>query len=401
MSKRKVFIAAAKRTAIGAFGGSLSQVPLRTLGSEIIRAVLDQAKLAPEHVEEVILGNILSAGQGMGPARQAAIDAGIPASSPAYSLNMLCGSGMKAVMTAASQIVNGDSDIIIAGGMENMSMAPYLMPAKSRFGTKLGHLEMLDHMIHDGLTDAFGKYHMGVTAENIAKKHGLTRDEQDRFAASSQEKAAKAQAEGRFKDEIAAIEIVERRKTVVFDRDEYIKPETTVEALAGLRPAFDKEGTVTAGNASGINDGAAMLLLVSEEACKKHNLEVLAEIADFSQAGIDPAYMGLGPVPAINKLMKKTAKSLKDMELIELNEAFASQSLGVVRELAGDLSEKEILARCNVNGGAIALGHPIGASGARILVTLIYEMKKRSAKQGLASLCIGGGMGTAMILKMD
>ncbi len=397
-----VYIVAAKRSAIGAFGGSFASTPLRKLGADVMKGALEAAKVSPDQVEQVIMGNILSAGQGMGPTRQAAIDAGIPHSVPAYGVNILCGSGMKAVMIGAADIASGESDIVLAGGMENMSMAPYLMPSKARFGTKLGHLEVMDHMILDGLTDAFGDYHMGVTAENIVRKHSITREEQDGFACESQRRAGKAIEEGKFKEEIVPLDITQRRKTVTVSEDEFPKPDTTLESLRKLRAAFEKEGTVTAGNASGINDGAAVLVLYSEAAVKKHGLTPIAKIIASSQAGVDPAVMGLGPVPAISKVMQKSGKSLKDMELIELNEAFAAQSLGVIKELAAEhgVNESWMMERTNVNGGAIALGHPIGASGARIIVTLIHEMKKRKLSLGLASLCIGGGMGTAVMLEV-
>lgn len=397
----KVFIVAAKRTALGSFGGSLAGVDAATLGATAISGAISAANINPEHIDEVIVGNVISAGQGMGPGRQAAMQAGIPADVPAYTLNMICGSGMKTIMDAASHIKAGDADIVVAAGMESMSSIPYLMPAQTRFGSKMGNMTMVDAMINDGLTDVFGNYHMGITAENIVEKIGITREQQDSFAVASQQKAVTAIEAGRFVDEIAPLEIKVRRKTAVFDTDEYPKANATLEGLAKLRPAFKKEGSVTAGNASGINDGAAALILASEAAVEKHGLEPIAELIAYGQGGLDPALMGLGPVPAIEQALKRANMSLSQVELLELNEAFAAQSLGVMHQLAEqhDVDEAWFADKTNVNGGAIALGHPLGASGGRVTVTLLHEMQKRGLDYGLASLCIGGGMGTAVIVK--
>ncbi len=398
---KKVYIVAARRTAIGAFGGGFKTTPAAWLAAHAIRAVISDTGVDPATIDEVIVGNVIGAGQGMGPGRQASIYAGIPDHVPAYSVNILCGSGMKSISLAADSIRLGEADLVVAAGMENMSMAPFTVASGVRWGTKLGSLEMEDSLLQDGLTDVFNEYHMGVTAENIAKKSGITREEQDAFAAESQRRAGEARTAGRFKAEIVPVEVKDRKKTVVVDTDEHLRPEATVESLAGLRPAFEKDGTVTAGNASGINDGAAALLIASEEALEKYGLTPLAELVAWSQAALDPAFMGLGPVPAIRKALAKAGLGLDEIELIELNEAFAAQSLGVLKELAAEHAEtvETLLTRTNVNGGAIALGHPIGASGARITVTLLHEMARRDAKIGLASLCIGGGMGTALIVK--
>ncbi len=397
----RVYIVAARRTAIGAFGGGFKGTPAPRLAAQAIAAVIEDARVEPVSLDEVIVGNVIGNGQGMGPGRQASIYAGVPDSVPAYSINILCGSGMKSIMLAADAIRSGDANLCVAAGMENMSLAPFTVPAAVRWGSKLGALQMEDSLLQDGLTDVFNTCHMGVTAENIAKKHAITREAQDAFAAESQRRAAEARSAGRFADEIVPVEVQERKKTVVVDTDEHIRPDTTVESLASLRPAFDKEGTVTAGNASGINDGAAALLLASEEAVRAHGLTPLAELVGWSQAALDPAWMGLGPVPAIRKVLGKAGLALREIELIELNEAFAAQSLGVLRELAAEHGEtvEALLERTNVNGGAIALGHPIGASGARITVTLLHEMARRDSVLGLASLCIGGGMGTALVVK--
>jgi acetyl-CoA C-acetyltransferase len=397
----RVYIVAAKRTAIGSFGGSFKNVPAAKLAAEAIKAVVSDAGVDPGEIDEVIVGNVINNGQGMGPGRQASIYAGIPDHVPAYSVNILCGSGMKAIMLAADNIRLGEHHLSVAAGMENMSLAPYTVSAKVRWGSKLGPVPMEDSLLQDGLTDVFNNYHMGITAENIARKHSLTREQQDAFAAESQKRAAAAREAGRFADEIIPVEVAERKKTVTVDADEFIKPETTAQTLAGLRPAFEKDGTVTAGNASGINDGAAAMLLASEEAVRKYGLTPLAEVEAYSQAALDPSVMGLGPVPAIRKLLEKTGRKLGDMELIELNEAFAAQSLGVLTELSEEhgMSVETLLERTNVNGGAIALGHPVGCSGTRISITLLYEMIRRDAKLGLASLCIGGGMGTALIIR--
>ncbi len=397
----KVFIVAAKRTAIGKFGGSLSAMSAADMAAIVIKDILDQTGIDPAAIDEVIVGNILMAGQKQGIARQAAIKAGIPDQVPAWGLNMICGSGMKSIITAVNNIKAGEARLIMAGGTETMSGAPFLLPASIRNGIKMGDIKAIDHMIIDGLTDAINDYHMGITAENIAEKYQITREEQDAFAFSSQQKAAQASDEGKFKDEIVPVEIATRRETYIFDTDEYINRTTSPEKLAKLRPDFKKDGTVTAGNASGINDGASFVLVASEEAVKEFGLTPLVEIIAVGQGGVDPAIMGMGPVPAIAKALHKAKLKLSDMEVLELNEAFAAQSIGVIKQLIADhdLSTQWFDERCNVNGGAIALGHPIGASGNRITVSLIYEMKRSGKKLGLASLCIGGGMGTALILK--
>ncbi|MFP4151483.1 MAG: acetyl-CoA C-acetyltransferase [Alkalispirochaeta sp.] len=398
---KDVYICAAQRTAIGTFGGSFTDTSATELGSTVVTAALEHAGLAPEGVDELILGIILSAGVGMGPARQVSIGAGIPAETPAYATNMLCGSGMKAIMQGADRIRLGRSDVVVAAGTENMSQAPYLAPYRVRFGAKMGSLELVDHMILDGLTDVFNNYHMGVTAENIAGKYTISREAQDAFAVESQLKAGAAIEAGRFAAEIAPVKVRQRKAETEIVTDEHPRPEATVEGLARLRPAFAEGGTVTAGNASGINDGASAVILASEDAVKRYGLTPRARIVADGQAGVDPAYMGLGPVPAIRAALTEAGMTLSQMELIELNEAFAAQALGVIRELADehDLDETAIRERCNVNGGAIALGHPIGASGNRITVTLLHEMMRRGSRYGLASLCIGGGMGTALIIE--
>jgi acetyl-CoA C-acetyltransferase len=398
---KKVYIVGAKRSPIGSFLGTLKDVHPQEMGSQVLKALLEETKVPVDKISEVIIGNILSAGLGQGIARQISVKSGIPEAVPAYSLNMLCGSGMKAILNAFMGIQSGLSEIVVAGGVESMSYAPYLVSGKVRSGNKMGNMEMVDHMVYDALTDAFGNMHMGITAENIANKHNLSREEQDKFAYESQAKAIKAVDEGKFKDEIVPIVIKTRKGDIVFDTDEYPNRTTNPEILAKLRPAFVKDGTVTAGNASGINDAASFTIIASEDAVKKYNLPVLAEIIGIGQAGVDPNYMGLGPVPAIGNLVKNYDLRLKDMELIELNEAFAAQSLGVVTELAQEhnMTKEEILAKTNVNGGAIALGHPVGASGNRIVVTLLHEMIKQDKHLGLASLCIGGGMGTAIVIK--
>lgn len=398
---QKVFIVAAKRTAVGAFLGSLKNVHPADLGAVLVKDVLASTKLSGKEIDEVIIGNILSAGLGQGIARQIAIKGGIDQSIPAYSLNMLCGSGMKAVINAYTSIGAGVSNLIIAGGVESMSRAPFLLTDGVRGGIKMGDIVSKDHMLTDALTDAFHNVHMGITAENIAEKHHITREEQDNFSMNSQLKAIAAVDSGRFNDEIVPLTVKVGRDDVVFNKDEYPNRTTSLEKLSKLRPAFKKDGSVTAGNASGINDGASILLLASEAAVKKYHLTPLAEIVSVGQAGVDPLYMGLGPVPSISNALKNGHLRLQDMNLIELNEAFAAQSLGVVKELAAEHGETEasIMARTNVNGGAIALGHAVGNSGSRILVTLVHEMHKRNATLGLASLCIGGGMGTAVIIK--
>jgi len=396
----KVYIVGAKRTAIGTLGGTLKDVPAVQLGVAAAKAAMEQAGIKPEYVDETIIGNILMAGQGMGPGRQVSVYAGIPVEKPGYTVNMLCASGMKSIMIGAVDIIAGEAEIVLAGGIENMSAAPYLLP-KARFGYRLGHGEVLDHTVFDGLTDVFNMYHMGVTAENLAEKYGITREEQDLFAYKSQMKAKKAIETGRFKDEVVPFVIKERKGEKVFDTDEHPRFDTTLEALAKLKPAFKKDGTVTAGNASGINDSGSAMVLASEDAIKKYGLKPLAEIIGFAQQGVDPSIMGIGPVGAISKALKRANMKLTDVQLIELNEAFAAQSLAVLRDLKKehDVSDDWLEERVNVNGGAIALGHPIGASGNRIIVTLLYEMKKRKLGLGLASLCVGGGMGTAVIIR--
>ena len=397
----KVYIVGAKRTAIGAFGGSLKDTAASRLCAETIKAALKQAGLEPEDIDETIVGHVLGAGAGMGPGRQASIAAGIPKEVPGYSLNILCGSGMKSIMQAANDVRAGEASLVVASGMENMSQAPFLLPYGSRFGTKLGNLELIDHMVQDGLTDAFHKYHMGITAENIAEKHGISREEQDKFALASQSKAVAAIGAGRFEEEIVPVEVRVRRKSVSFEKDEFPRADATIEGLAKLRPVFKKDGTVTAGNASGINDGASSVIVVSEREVDDRRLKPMAEIVAYAQSGVDPAFMGLGPVSAIRLLMEKVDLSIGEVGLFELNEAFAAQSLGVLRELSQqlDVDGGWLGERVNVNGGAIALGHPIGASGNRITVSLLYEMKRRNLEYGIASLCIGGGMGTAILLK--
>ena len=398
---KEVYICGAKRTAIGTYGGAFKDVPATRLGATAVRGALEHAGVSPAEVDELILGVILSAGQGMGPGRQVSIYAGIPDDRPAYAVNMLCGSGMKAIMQGADRIRLGRSRIVVAAGAENMSAAPFLAPAAMRFGTKMGDLQLRDHMILDALTDVFNDYHMGVTAENIAEKHAISREEQDAFAAESQRRAAAAIEAGRFAEEVVPVHVTKKRETVEWTTDEHLRPESTAEQLAKLRPAFKKDGTVTAGNASGINDGASATVIASEEAVGAAGLTPLARILGEGQAAIDPAYMGLGPVPAIRTALDEAGLALGDIELIELNEAFAAQSLGVITELAAEHGEarEAILERCNVNGGAIALGHPVGASGNRIVVTLLHEMARRGVRYGLASLCIGGGMGTAMVVE--
>ncbi|HBC07238.1 MAG TPA: acetyl-CoA C-acetyltransferase [Rhodospirillaceae bacterium] len=389
----EVVIASAARTAIGAFNGGLSSVPAHYLGEVAIRAALERAGVAPEDVNEVIMGQILQAGAGQNPARQAAVNAGIPVEATAYGINQLCGSGLRTVALGFQAIKLGDADVIVAGGQESMSQAPHVM--NMRNGTKMGSAEMIDSMIKDGLTDAFHGYHMGTTAENVAQRWQLTRDEQDAFALSSQQKAAAAMEAGRFKDEICPVTIKSRKGETVVDTDEHPKPGTTAEALAGMRTAFDKEGTVTAGNASGINDGAAATVLMTLKNAEKRGITPLARIVSWATAGVDPAVMGTGPIPASKAALAKAGWSIGDLDLIEANEAFAAQACAVNKDLGWDT------AKVNVNGGAIALGHPVGASGTRVLTTLLYEMQKRDAKKGLATLCIGGGMGIAMCVERD
>ena len=397
----KVYVVSAKRSAIGSMLGTLKDVSAPWLGAQVLKAALAEAKVEPTWLDEVVVGNVLPAGLGQGPGRQVAIGAGVPDAIPAYSLNMVCGSGMKAVMNAATTIAAGKANLIAAGGTEIMSGAPYLVPGKTRSGSKMGDMKLIDHMIFDSLTDAYGGMHMGITAENVAERYGITRQMQDEFAIASQQKAIAAQDAGKFVNEIVPVTVKVGRNEVVFEADEYINRKTTLEKLGTLRPAFKKDGTVTAGNASGINDGASFLVLASEEAVAKYNLQPMAELVGWGQGGVAPDVMGLGPVPAIANALKDAGMKLSEMEVLELNEAFAAQSLGVVKLLAQqhDLSEEEIKARTNPNGGAIALGHPVGASGNRIIVTLAHELKRSGKKFGLASLCIGGGMGTAVILK--
>jgi len=397
----RVFIVSAKRTAIGSFLGSLSTVHPALFGSEVVKKILEDTKVPKEKIDEVIVGNILPAGLGQGVARQVSINAGVPVSVPAYGLNMVCGSGMKSIMLAYTSIKAGLHNMVIAGGVESMSLTPNIIPSKIRSGIKLGGFTTTDHMIGDALTDAFNNVHMGITAENIVDQFGLTREEQDAFAFDSQQKAIKAVDAGKFKDEIVPITVKSRREEVVFDTDEYPNRRTSLEKLGSLRAAFKRDGSVTAGNSSGINDGASFMLVVSEEALKEYDLKPLVEVIGIGQGGVEPLVMGLGPVPAIKNVLKDANMKLSEIELMELNEAFAAQSLGVIESLVKehDLSKEEILKRSNVNGGAIALGHPVGASGNRIATTLIHEMIKRNTKFGLASLCIGGGMGTAIILK--
>jgi acetyl-CoA C-acetyltransferase len=398
---KKVYIISAKRTAVGSFLGGLSTVHPGVYGAEVIKSILEETKMPVEHIDEVIVGNVLPAGLGQGVARQVSLNAGIPESIPAYGVNMVCGSGMKSIMNAYSSIKSGLHEVVIAGGVESMSKAPYLVPSNTRSGVKMGGFSAEDHMIKDALWDSFNDYHMGVTAENIVEKYNLSREEQDQFAFQSQQKAIAAIDSGRFKDEIVPIEVKLRRETVTFDTDEFPNRRTNLEKLAKLRPAFLKGGSVTAGNASGINDGASFMLVASEEAVKKYNLKPIVELISIGQGGVNPSVMGLGPVPAIRSALKRANMTLSQMELLELNEAFAAQSLGVIKELVDehDLSKQEILERTNVNGGAIAIGHPVGASGNRIATTLIHEMLKQNLTYGLASLCIGGGMGTAIIVK--
>jgi len=388
-----VVIASAARTPVGAFNGGLSSVPASYLGSVAIKAALQRAEVDAAEVDEAILGQILTAGTGQNPARQAAMDAGIPFEKTAYQINQLCGSGLRTVALGSQAIQLGDSAIVVAGGQESMSQAPHL--AHLRNGTKMGDVTFVDSMIKDGLWCAFNGYHMGNTAENVARKWQLTREEQDAFAAGSQQKAEAAQAAGKFNDEIAAVTISTRKGDTTVDSDEYPKHGTTAESLAKLRPAFDKEGTVTAGNASGINDGAAAVVLMSAEAAEKRGVAPLARIVSWATAGVDPAVMGTGPIPASRLALERAGWSAGDLDLIEANEAFAAQALAVNKDMGWDP------AKVNVNGGAIALGHPIGASGARVLTTLLYEMQKSDAKKGLATLCIGGGMGIAMCVARD
>ena len=388
----EIVIASAARTAIGSFNGSLASTPAHDLGAVVIREALRRASLDAREVSEVILGQVLGAAQGQGPARQAAIKAGVPQEAPAWSVNMMCGSGLRAVALGYQAIANGDSQIVLAGGQENMSLAPHAIHLRG--GVKMGAAEMLDTMLKDGLIDAFAGYHMGITAENVAKQWDISRKMQDEFAAASQQKAAKAQAEGKFKDEITPVVIKGRKGDTVVEQDEFIRADTTVEKLSALRAAFQPNGgTVTAGNASGINDGAAALVLMSAKDAERRGIKPLARIASWAQAGVDPAVMGSGPIPASKRALEKAGWKPQDLDLVEANEAFAAQACAVNKDMGWDP------ARVNVNGGAIAIGHPIGASGARILTTLLFEMKRRQAKKGLATLCIGGGMGIALCVE--
>ncbi len=398
--RRKVYIVGARRTAIGVLGGSLKDISASKLGATAIKAAMEQAGIAPKEVNETIVGNVLMAGQGMGPGRQASVYAGIPNEVPAFTIHMVCGSGMKAIMIGATDIIAEEADLVVAAGMENMSQAPYLLSSKVRFGAKFGNMELVDHMVYDGLTDVFNQVHMGITAEEVAKRLNISRQEQDEYALESQNRARKAITAGKFKDEIVPIEVKEKKGTRIFDTDEGPR-ETSLEKLARLRPAFKKEGTVTAGNSSTINDGASAIILASEDYVKAHDLKPMAEVISWGQGGVDPIVMGLGPVPATDNALKKAGLSFKDIELFEANEAFAVQTLGVMRnwERMYSVTKEYIMERTNVNGGAIAFGHPIGCSGNRITVTLLYEMIKRDLELGLATLCIGGGMGTAIILK--
>jgi len=387
-----VVIVAALRTAVGKFGGTLAKIPASDLGAHVIKALLAKTGIKPDQVSEVIMGQVLTAGCGQNPARQTSIRAGVADMVPAMTIGKVCGSGLKATHLAAQAIKCGDAEIIIAGGQENMSASAHVLPG-SRDGFRMGDAKLVDTMIVDGLWDVYNQYHMGTTAENVAKKYEVTRREQDEFAAASQQKAEAAQKSGKFKDEIVPYEIVSKKGTTVFDADEFIKNGTTVESLAGLRPAFSKDGTVTAGNASGLNDGAAAVVMMSAKKASELGLKPLARIKAYSSAGIDPKIMGMGPVPASQLCLKKAGWTPQDLDLMEINEAFAAQAIGVNKQMGWDTT------KINVNGGAIAIGHPIGASGCRILVTLLHEMIRRDAKRGLASLCIGGGMGVALAVE--
>lgn len=391
---RKVVLAGACRTAIGTMGGTLSNTPAPDLGTAVIKEALKRAGVAPEMVDEVYMGCVIQAGLGQNPARQAAVNAGIPVEVPATTINVLCGSGLHCVNLAAKLIANGEADIIVAGGMENMSKAPYLL-YNARFGYRMGAAMMDDALLRDALHDAFGGYHMGITAENIAEEWGLTRQQLDEFAAWSQNKCEKARAEGKFKDEIVPVEVKKKKETILFDTDEGPRDGVTVESLSKLRPAFKEGGKVTAGNASGINDGAAAIIVMSEEKAKELGVTPMATWIGGELAGVEPRIMGIGPVASTRKVMEKKGYKIEDFDLIEANEAFAAQSVAVGHDLGFDMN------KLNVNGSAIALGHPVGASGCRILVTLLYEMQRRHAKKGLATLCVGGGMGCSAIVEMD
>jgi acetyl-CoA C-acetyltransferase len=389
----EIVIVAAARTAVGKFGGTLAKVPAAELGATVIKALLERAKLEGGQIGEVILGQVLQAGMGQNPARQAVIRGGLPQAVPAMTINKVCGSGLKAVMLAAQSIRDGDSEVVIAGGQESMSMSPHVLLG-SRDGQRMGEWKMADTMITDGLWDVYNQYHMGTTAENVAKKYGISREAQDALALASQMKAAAAQEAGRFEDEIVPVTIPQKKgDPVVFAADEFINRKTSAEALAGLRPAFDKAGSVTAGNASGLNDGAAAVVVMTAKKAQALGLTPLARIASYASAGLDPAYMGMGPVPAAKKALERAGWKPADLDLLEINEAFAAQACAVHQEMGWDTS------KVNVNGGAIAIGHPIGASGCRILVTLLHEMVRRGSKKGIASLCIGGGMGVALTVE--
>ncbi len=388
----EVVIVAAARTAVGKFGGSLAKIPAAELGAHVIKGLVQRTGIDPKLISEVIMGQVLAAGAGQNPARQAVIKSGLPDMVPGITINKVCGSGLKATHLAAQALMCSDADIIIAGGQENMSASPHVLH-NSRDGFRMGDAKLVDTMIVDGLWDVYNQYHMGITAENVAKKHNVSRAEQDEFSVASQQKAEAAQKAGKFKDEILPLEIASKKGSIVFDSDEYIKAGTTIDALSGLRPAFSKEGTVTAGNASGINDGAAAVMMMTAKKAKELGLKPLAKIAGYASAGLDPTIMGMGPVPASQRCLQKAGWTHKDLDLMEINEAFAAQAIAVNKEMGWDTS------KINVNGGAIAIGHPIGASGCRILVTLIHEMIRRDAKKGLASLCIGGGMGVALAIE--
>ncbi len=388
-----IVIVAAARTAVGKFGGTLSNIPASELGATVLKALLDRSRLAGEQISEVILGQVLQAGTGQNPARQAVIKGGLGHGVPAMTINKVCGSGLKAVMLAAQAIRDGDAEIVIAGGQESMSMSPHVLP-NSRNGQRMGDWKLVDTMIQDGLWDVYNQYHMGITAENVARKYGISREQQDALAFASQSKAAAAQDAGYFKDEIVPVAIPQKKgDPLLFEADEFINRKSTPEALAGLRPAFDKAGSVTAGNASGLNDGAAGVVVMSAGKADALGLKPLGRIASYASAGLDPAYMGMGPVPAARKALERAGWKPADLDLLEINEAFAAQACAVHQEMGWDTS------KVNVNGGAIAIGHPIGASGARILVTLLHEMQRRGAKKGIASLCIGGGMGVALTIE--
>ncbi len=391
---RKVVLAGACRTAIGTMGGKLSTTPAADLGSIVIKEDLKRANVAPEAVDQVYMGCVIQAGLGQNVARQASIKAGLPVEVPAVTINVVCGSGLNCVNMAAQMIMAGDADIVVAGGMENMSMAPYALK-QARFGYRMGNNTMVDTMVNDALWDAFNDYHMGITAENVAEKWGITREELDQFSATSQQKTEAAQKAGKFKDEIVPVEVKKKKETIIFDTDEGPRPGTTAESIARLRPAFKKDGIVTAANSSGINDGAAAIVVMSEEKAKELGVKPMATFVAGALGGVDPAIMGVGPVAATKKVLAKTGMSIDDFDLIEANEAFAAQSIAVAKELKINPD------KLNVNGGAIALGHPVGASGCRILVTLLHEMEKEDAKKGLATLCIGGGMGCSTIVSRD